>query len=397
MNKDSVVVNMNIGVQLSIESIEKFELVITNVIKFVNDSNLNLNITSKDVVVKKQSELTLGEVVNLYVKRKNYNLKKNTIFNYITAFRNVFGVIKDSKVKHWKNVKLSDVTLEFIMRYKVSCTTSYEYIRRINYVFSWLCKNEYISQNPIYKYLGKIRKYQSDTRPALGCEQWIDEIEARKKLSNFFNSFKGFVSQQLFNFVVFHFIIGTRITETFNYIKAVQENYSSSPDVLSTVDIRTKTTKKDSKPDFRIPVPVYLYEMIVDNKKLYSEKSIGSIESILRRIISRNYKNKFCLHGTRAIYRTAIDFLDKDHMFSENEKESYINHKTDNYIQRRYRRNDFLIQRMRIMNLYASFIYSCAGLVGEQKKVDDYVKAFNQRINGIQQGGMPQQEECQAR
>ncbi len=51
----------------------------------------------------------------------------------------------------------------------------------------------------------------------------------------------------------------------------------------------------------------------------------------------------------------------------------------------------------RIWSFYTGLIYSCAGLVGEQKKVDDYVKAFNQRINGRQQGGMPQHEECQAR
>ena len=86
------------------------------------------------------------------------------------------------------------------------------------------------------------------------------------------------------------------------------------------------------------------------------------------------------MHGTRAIFRTVIDFIDKEHIIDKDEKEAYINHVTDNHVQRRYHRNDHLIARLRIMCMYASFIYECSELTEYQSNVQCYVHKLNDRL-----------------
>ena len=185
----------------------------------------------------------------------------------------------------------------------------------------------------------------------------------------------------MYRFLVLHFILGTRISETFNYIDAVRKIDYDENNVLTTVYIKTKCTKNGADADFRMPVPDFIHKMIDTDKVLYSKKSHETVISILRRFIAKNFKDEFCLHGTRAIFRTTIDFIDKDKAFGKDEKEAYINHKTDSYVQNRYHRNDYLIPRIEIMCKYASFVYEVSGLIEEKKQTEAYVEKLEKRLN----------------
>ena len=95
----------------------------------------------------------------------------------------------------------------------------------------------------------------------------------------------------------------------------------------------------------------------------------------------RNFRGVFCLHGSRVIFRTIIDFLAKGESINESAKEMYINHKTDSYVQNRYHRNDYLIPRIEIMCKYASFVYEVSGLIEEKNQTEAYVEKLEKRLN----------------
>ncbi len=84
-------------------------------------------------------------------------------------------------------------------------------------------------------------------------------------------------------------------------------------------------------------------------------------------------------HGTRAIYRTSIDFLTQNLLISTEAKETYIDHAVGNKVFKSYQRQDYFIERIKIQSIYAYFIFECAGLPNLQKIVNDYVENFNQK------------------
>ena len=94
----------------------------------------------------------------------------------------------------------------------------------------------------------------------------------------------------------------------------------------------------------------------------------------------RNFRGVFCLHGSRAIFRTIIDFLAKGESINESAKEMYINHKTDSYVKSLYHRNDYFLDRLRLMCIYSKFIFQCAGMPEWVVKVDEYVVNISERV-----------------
>ena len=94
----------------------------------------------------------------------------------------------------------------------------------------------------------------------------------------------------------------------------------------------------------------------------------------------RYYTALFCLHDSRAIFRTIIDFLAKGESINESAKEMYINHKTDSYVKSLYHRNDYFLDRLRLMCIYSKFIFQCAGMPELVVKVDEYVVNISERV-----------------
>ena len=66
------------------------------------------------------------------------------------------------------------------------------------------------------KYLENARdiKFKTLSRPALGCEEWIDEKQGYDKISLFFSTVRKLLDKEYYVFLVLHFILGTRIKET---------------------------------------------------------------------------------------------------------------------------------------------------------------------------------------
>lgn len=372
-NEQKVILSGSFKVEISYEVFMKMAV-------FLKDNNINIVVTDveKEITNQRENDRKIGELLNLYINRRN--LKKWTRISYITAFKNILKNIS-SDSESWKDVSVGQINREVIEKFNVTNSSEYQYLNIVNSVFSWLVREEIVNYNPCTKHLHKFKKFSQGVRAALKCEKWIDDIEAKKILTEFFKKVKGLIDISMYRFLVLHFILGTRISETFNYIDAVRKIDYDENDVLTTVYIKTKCTKNGAEADFRMPVPDFIHKMIDTDKVLYSKKSHQTVISILRRFIAKNFKDEFCFHGTRAIFRTTIDFIDKDKAFGKDEKEAYINHKTDSYVQNRYHRNDHLIPRIEIMCKYASFVYEASGLTEEKKQTEAYVEKLNKRLN----------------
>lgn len=351
--------------------------VMVNIAKILKENNIDILISdlNKTVIEQTKAEMKIDDVLNLYFSSRN--LKLWTKRGYVVAIRHFLKRYCNCKNDDWKNVTLKS----FLDNLNCSNVSEYNYLYKVNSLVTWLCKEEIIDCNPCTKYMNKFKNNSHEVRAALNCEKWIDEVDAKKFLIEFFNKVKESLNEKLYRFLVLHFILGTRITETLNYIDAVKQLDYVDSDVLRTVYIRTKTTKNGADPDFRIPVPDFLYAMIQRDKDLYEKKFKYTTEVFLRKFLRKHYKDKFSLHGTRAVFRTTIDFLDTGNVIGNDAKESYINHKTDNYVQGRYHRNDHLIPRLELMCVYASFIYESSGLVDEKAQVEAFRTKLNKRLN----------------
>ena len=128
-----------------------------------------------------------------------------------------------------------------------------------------------------------------------------------------------------------------------------------------------------------MPVPGFIYEIVDGNRSFYSHSN-DFISNVIRNAYLRNFRGVFCLHGSRAIFRTVIDFLAKGELINESAKEVYINHKTDSYVKSLYHRNDYFLDRLRLMCIYSKFIFKCAGMHDWIDKVDVYIANVNERI-----------------
>ena len=115
------------------------------------------------------------------------------------------------------------------------------------------------------------------------------------------------------------------------------------------------------------------------DRSFYSHSN-DFISGVIRNAYLRNFRGVFCLLGSRAIFRTIIDFLAKGESINESAKEMYINHKTDSYVKSLYHRNDYFLDRLRLMCIYSKFIFKCAGMHDRIYKVDEYITHVNERI-----------------
>ena len=66
-------------------------------------------------------------------------------------------------------------------------------------------------------------------------------------------------------------------------------------------------------------------------------------------------------------------YIAKGELINESAKEVYINHKTDLYVKSLYHRNDYFLDRLRLMCMYSKFIFKCAGMQVWIDKVDEYI------------------------
>lgn len=361
--------------------IELSQLQFEEIVSFLKEKNIKFDVClqPEKTPMGNSKDYELRDVLSRYFREKS--LKNKTKINYLLALRKIFSELMKKSDKHWKYVKVNSIDYAFISRWNIIRPKDISYLMTVNAVFSWLKRKNLIAENYVGEYLEKVKetKFKVFTRPALRCEEWIDVKEASDKISSFFSDVRKLLDEEYYEFLVLHFILGTRIRETFNYINAVLSDFQKVPDLLSCVYICTKTTKINESADFRVPVPIFIYEMIEKNRVFFGHSDIF-ISKVIRNAYLRNFRGIFCLHGSRAIYRTIIDFLTKDVLVDESAKEVYISHKTDSYVKSRYHRNDYFLDRLRLMCIYSKFIFQCAGMPEWVVKVDEYVVNISERV-----------------
>lgn len=351
-------------------------------VSFLKEKNIKFDVylqQEKTSMQNSNEDNELRYVLSMYFREKS--LKKKTKTQYQLALKKVFSELTRNSKEHWKYTRISSVDYEFISQWKIIKARDLKYLIIVNTFFSWLKRKNLIAENYVGKYLENARaiKFKTLSRPALGCEEWIDEKQGYDKISLFFSTVRKLLDKEYYVFLVLHFILGTRIKETFNYVNAVLEKYQKEPDVLSSVYICTKNTKIGDPADFRVPVPRFIYEIVEMNRSFYSHSN-DFISGVIRNAYLRNFRGVFCLHGSRAIFRTIIDFLAKGESINESAKEMYINHKTDSYVKSLYHRNDYFLDRLRLMCIYSKFIFQCAGMSEWVVKVDEYVVNISERV-----------------
>ena len=361
--------------------IELSQLQFEEIVSFLKEKNIKFDVClqPEKTPMENSKDYELRDVLSRYFREKS--LKNKTKINYLLALRKIFSELMKKSDKHWKYVKVNSIDYAFISRWNIIRPKDISYLMTVNSVFSWLKRKNLIAENYVGEYLEKVKetKFKVFTRPALRCEEWIDVKEASDKISSFFSDVRKLLDEEYYEFLVLHFILGTRIRETFNYINAVLSDFQMVPDLLSCVYICTKTTKINESADFRVPVPIFIYEMIEKNRVFFGHSDIF-ISKVIRNAYLRNFRGIFCLHGSRAIFRTIIDFLAKGESINESAKEMYINHKTDSYVKSLYHRNDYFLDRLRLMCIYSKFIFQCAGMPEWVVKVDEYVVNISERV-----------------
>ena len=361
--------------------IELSQLQFEEIVSFLKEKNIKFDVClqPEKTPMENSKDYELRDVLSRYFREKS--LKNKTKINYLLALRKIFSELMKKSDKHWKYVKVNSIDYAFISRWNIIRPKDISYLMTVNSVFSWLKRKNLIAENYVGEYLEKVKetKFKVFTRPALRCEEWIDVKEASDKISSFFSDVRKLLDEEYYEFLVLHFILGTRIRETFNYINAVLSDFQTVPDLLSCVYICTKTTKINESADFRVPVPIFIYEMIEKNRVFFGHSDIF-ISKVIRNAYLRNFRGIFCLHGSRAIFRTIIDFLAKGESINESAKEMYINHKTDSYVKSLYHRNDYFLDRLRLMCIYSKFIFQCAGMPEWVVKVDEYVVNISERV-----------------
>lgn len=355
----------NISVNFATDSeVEKF----CNVVKkiFSNDYQIAKINSIEQTSESTTKELTVKDALDLYLSDKN--LKMWSCVSYKNAFRQVFKDLEKSYVSEISEEKFN------ISTQNLSNNTKAHYITRIVAVLRWLRKKRIINSIALENLKENLKVCNVEHRAALDCCNWISISDAKVELTKLFLIIKQQNTTNNFLLIVLHFILATRVSETKNVIDGFdassEQNY---------IFIDSKRTKKDEKLKYRVPITSFIKKILLkiayDNKKL---DKIYFTRKIARILYKKNeYKNRICNHGTRAIFRTTIDFLTLNMNVSSESKEMYLDHVSGSKIFRTYQRQDYFLERVKIQCLYARFIFECAGLDDYLNSVKEYVEYFN--------------------
>lgn len=141
-----------------------------------------------------------------------------------------------------------------------------------------------------------------------------------------------------------HAVLCTRRSETIRVIKQFKKGNKS-------VIIKTKCYE-----NFRIPIIPEVAELILKIKPWICSLEDRTAEEYILRCIPPKFRPIMCAHGTRAIYRTVIEFLDLKGNISDSLKEAYIAHFPGSSTIHAYMRNFLLNKRKYIQEVWAAWL-----------------------------------------
>ncbi len=280
---------------------------------------------------KQITELTLSELIDIYLAQIKSTVKDNTYKLYCNSFSKMRTDTFNLKITEINYFTLIDNFAKTVIDIKNS--TKRAYMKTFQIFIAWCCRNGYFPPE-FLRYIECGIKLKDDTehRKALGCENFESSTDALKMLKKFFRSlWKNKTREQCILWFI-HSVLCTRRVETIRAIKNFKPNQSY-------IEIKTKTLK-----NFCIPVTPILKSLLLEIQPTILKLTDRTAESWITNAIPKKFKKLMCPHGVRAFFRTTIDLM-RNCKFSFEVKEAYLSHFVKTSCQKAYTRTDYLQQR----------------------------------------------------
>ena len=293
------------------------------------------------------SDVKIGELFDLYVETNNVKEKTRMVYN--SCFMCLFG-------KNYRNLSLSDVSVEHVNVSKYSINTRYFYVSVISSFFNFACKKGLIYENPFEKMIDS--RMPQVRRKALNCEDWLFLSDAQREINSLFSGFKWMMKKYkkfnpLFLFLL-HMILATRVQETYRVITTCSLTDFSNRYIL----VETKMTRKGMKPNYRLVLTNLAVFLIQQVQKQIQKFKYSRFYYNLHNV-TKSLSNNMDVHGTRSLFRTIVELIPQTQSISFGAKETALGHATKNTVQRKYCRSDYYLKRYELQLYYADFLLQC--------------------------------------
>ncbi|MGN1394672.1 MAG: hypothetical protein ACI4V7_11700 [Succinivibrionaceae bacterium] len=291
-------------------------------------------------------DYTLKELLDKFLENKERGVNTKKLYNVAckAIFREKF-CCKISEIKLDEIIQ-SFVENELLKKY----STIRIYYKSVYTWINWMLKADIIDNNPLssdlFSKIKRTKKIESH-RNALSCEDFQNEKQAKISIKKLFKTIYQKKSEKYLKLWLLHMILGTRRNETIQVIQKYKKG-------MKNVVIKTKTLS-----EFTIPITFYTKNLIIELQNWINGLTEKSAEQSIYNSIPTNYRKVLCPHGSRAIFRTVFDLIDKKH-FSFESKEAYISHVILSSCQQAYIRSLHISDRAEIMKIWSKWLIDIA-------------------------------------
>lgn len=322
-----------------------------NLLASKNDNDKQLNVGSNNIDDKfadSPQQMTFNDVLNLYINAKRLSPRTKKL--YIQAVNKVFSQDANTLLSeiNWMQKK-KDIFLFDEEKSNIKRSTFTLYVNCLKALTKWAYNRDFISKNYLANYcVENSPNAPKSHRNALECENFSSNTEAIQKHRTFLQALIRYLNkkgkEEHITLWLIHAVLCTRRSETIRVIKQFKKGNKS-------VIIKTKCYE-----NFRIPIIPEVAELILKIKPWICSLEDRTAEEYILRCIPPKFRPIMCAHGTRAIYRTVIEFLDLKGNISDSLKEAYIAHFPGSSTIHAYMRNFLLNKRKYIQEVWAAWL-----------------------------------------
>lgn len=322
-----------------------------NLLASKNDNDKQLNVGSNNIDDKfadSPQQMTFNDVLNLYIKAKRLSPRTKKL--YIQAVNKVFSHDANTLLSeiNWMQKK-KDIFLFDEEKSNIKRSTFTLYVNCLKALTKWAYNRDFISKNYLANYcVENSPNAPKRHRNALECENFASNTEAIQKHRTFLRALIRYLNkkgkEEHITLWLIHAVLCTRRSETIRVIKQFKKGNKS-------VIVKTKCYE-----NFKIPIIPEVAELILKIKPWICSLEDRTAEEYILRCIPPKFRPIMCAHGTRAIYRTVIEFLDLKGNISDSLKEAYIAHFPGSSTIHAYMRNFLLNKRKYIQEVWAAWL-----------------------------------------
>lgn len=316
-----------------------------------NEKDKQLTVGSNNIDDKftdSPQQMTFNDVLNLYINAKRLSPRTKKL--YIQAVNKVFSHDANTLLSeiNWMQKK-KDIFLFDEEKSNIKRSTFTLYVNCLKALTKWAYNRDFISKNYLANYcVENSPNAPKSHRNALECENFSSNTEAIQKHRTFLRALIRYLNkkgkEEHITLWLIHAVLCTRRSETIRVIKQFKKGNKS-------VIIKTKCYE-----NFRIPIIPEVAELILKIKPWICSLEDRTAEEYILRCIPPKFRPIMCAHGTRAIYRTVIEFLDLKGNISDSLKEAYIAHFPGSSTIHAYMRNFLLNKRKYIQEVWAAWL-----------------------------------------